>query len=122
MARDARDPFPIRGGARTVRYAVRPGGEEPARAEWLGMEQTQRAWCQAWFEHFAEYGQLRNRNSWKQVPGWRGLWQLRDDPYRVLCCFSGGDLVICSIVEKRKAKLRPEVFRRALQIGGEDIG
>jgi len=86
------------------------------------MEQEQRAWCHAWFEHYAEHGQLRNRGSWKPVQGWKGLWQLRDDPYRVLCCHRGRDLVICSIVDKKRAKLRPATFRRAATICMEDIG
>jgi len=113
--------LPIRGARLYVRFAVRAGGKEAARDDWDALPQPVRANLQAFFEHLAENGTIRNPSAWKKLGGY-ALWQLRKGNYRILCCWRRRELLICKVVMKN-AKLAPKgLYDSAQSICEGDIG
>jgi mRNA-degrading endonuclease RelE of RelBE toxin-antitoxin system len=103
---------------------VRPGGGVAAvRKDWDDLDVRTRSRFRAWLQVLADEARLQSGDSWKKVPGWKHVWQLRKDQYRLLACYkSPGQLVIVAIEHKTSRKLDAGTFERAERIFGEDIG
>ena len=117
--RGATDQIVVSGSARTIVYAVREGGEMPAKAFYDSLSDTDKTKLLALFKRMADYGVIRSRQRFKKLRG--SIYEFKCGQIRVACFQDGRNWVLASGIRKKTDKWKPSDIAKAEAIREEHL-
>lgn len=117
--RGATDQIVVSGSARTIVYAVREGGEMPAKAFYDSLSDTDKTKILALFKRMADHGQIHNRRRFKKLRG--STYEFKCGQIRVACFQEGRNWVLASGIRKKADKWKPSDIAKAEAIREEHL-